>query len=425
VNSNGWAVTSHPPPPLPSKHKNMAEMNVNPSSELRKSYRPYRARAGAALMTALMLAGCQTAGNSSEQAFVPETLQSTARRLDHFLNGQAKQYEGHSLVDVTFSTDLSTVAAFYTDGFFAVWETADTKRPVMTRPPPSPDYQYNHVAFSPNGEVVAERPSSSSDDVAVWTLANPRDEIFLHTEESERIQEYMFTGDDLLLLSVSPLAPVMQSALYLVDFNGTTHASYQFPTDSVRPFGDTSGAMSFNAQTQEHLAEASWQDANYESHNGLLAWNPENTPRLIPLECNSEGVFSEDGTLFACHSGPESDILMWNVSENREVARWEVGGAKATRAGQLTFFDESRGLAVERGTHDSSNRLDTTIELYEIASHALVSKHHLKPIANRPNLSSSQLGGMDILVYKLDFAQESGLVDPVYFVFPTPTFRHR
>jgi len=193
-------------------------------------------------------------------------------------------------------------------------------------------------------------------------------------------------------LNAARLDTFTVSGIYLTGPDGLVRAQYIFPDKFVRTFGDQSGLAAFNPRTQEYLAAASWEDENYQSSSGYLVWKPGSTPRLISLACNRTGSFSEDATLFACHSGQADDVLVWNTSEEREVARWKGEGETSTRAGELTFFDEGRGLAVEEGEHDSSFRLNTTIRLYEVASHTIVAEYRLGAIEKRPNLSSQQLG---------------------------------
>lgn len=350
---------------------------------------------------------------------LPEASQVAARHTERFLNDTAERYHGQRIATVAFSEDMRTIATNYVDGFLAIWRSGDLRKPVFARPAPGPDYRYDQVVLSPDGKYVAEDTGDPvGGRVDVWPVADPQGGRTYSVSWPDLLWEFMFTHDDQLLLNVASVDPTGSSSyIYLADTNGAIHASGKLPSELVRFFGDQYGMATFNRGSGEYLAAANWG----QGEGGYLTWSPGKPARLFGHECNTEGTFSPDGALFACHAGADDDVEIWDTATDRQVGRWPATGETATRAGQLTFVDSGRELAVERGSHDSHFRLDTTVEVDTLAAHKPVATFALTPIEQRPNLASRVFAANNILVYALDFAQgDSGETDLRFFAFPIP-----
>ena len=408
-------------------------MNTNGSSDesgARPASSPHRLRcviSGARsashyfmVLVAAVLLSCSSDVQQGD-VVVPHQSDERARAIGTFLNGTVKHFQGRIVTSVTLSADLSTVAASYTDGFFATWKIPDNK-PFFTRElnEPGPG-----VRLSSDGKVIAAQSSFWSydflyDELEIWHAPEPDQYFELRTRPRDQITSFWFAADDSILMSIRNLDD-LSSSLYFLDKQGVTRGEYIFPTASVTPQPGSAGQTAFNPDTQEYVVSANWSKEDYTNYSGYMAWKPGTAPRLVPLECNTNGSFSEDGRLFACDAGPDGAIVVWNVTEGREVTRWQgIGDSINNRAEEMTFFDRGRGLAVEQGTHDKAFRLITTIRLYSISSHQVLREYDLEPIEKRPDLVASSLGNNDILLYMMNFSQNTGESNLAFYAFPTP-----
>lgn len=374
----------------------------------------------AGVIAMAMLAGCVAQSTATVDPVPDQQSTDQADHLERLLNAVVKKWSGSEVSEVHFSRDMSTIATVYDDGHFAVWKTTGEPKPSYTRNPASPDDRYDRMAISEDGNLIAEMLGRDPVELHVWSPFDAAKGYFLTVDKGERMEEFWFTHDNHLILSVaedSTLPPT--SSLYLIGPDGQTQGQYQFPGTYVRPLIGEGNADSLDS-SNEYLVAANWGGID-EDYSGFLAWRPGSAPRMVDLGCNGAGSFSSGGERFACNNGKEEDIAVWSVADATEIARWHgIGDSIPNRADNCTFFADGQGLAVEQGDHDAQFRLRTTIRLYEVVSHKIVGSHQLEPIDNRPDLVASQLGQGDTLVYGMNFAQKTSTIDNRFSVYATP-----
>jgi hypothetical protein len=355
----------------------------------------------------------RTLGPERRDGKVSETAIVAARTLSSFLNGTVRRLDP-SLV--ALDAGQTTVATVGKDGSMNVWRLPDSRNSwrASTTPDPSTDF----LGLSRDGQllaVITSDDTGSVQNVSVWSIRMRK--AVLRIRSTRDFVRAVWFGPDhsIIVSSYSREGVSTDSRLDLYGAEGTLRASHS--VHDYVPVGTAINQFSYNPATRQHLAVA---NSGSGQGQGYIAWKPGGEVETIDVGCNVDGAFSPDGQFFACAAGPEDTITVWDVTKNRELTHWTgQGHPSQLNAGVCTFFDGSRGLAVEDGRYDTARQVVPTIHLYEIRTHAIVGQYPIRQIPGMPDLFTSQLGGDQLLVYSAPRALNSA--SSVYYVFPTPS----
>jgi hypothetical protein len=242
------------------------------------------------------------------------------------------------------------------------------------------------------------------------------------------VTELLYAPDGLLFVASAPTSAInMQTTLTLADKTGATRASFEFTTTFVRPDGwYDNNYLVKNESKGSYLTPASWETADDAEQvgatgsRGYLEWAPSKSPELVSLDCNDESALSDDGTLFACGAGRDNHIVLWDVMQRREVARWSENSPEPlVNVAGISFFANGSGLAAVQGKHDENGNMLTSVNLYSTATHHIVVSYSLPPQPGMPNVLAYQRGVEPILLYARDESpQDWPARDLVFYAFP-------
>ena len=102
----------------------------------------------------------------------------------------------------------------------------------------------------------------------------------------------------------------------------TGEASARLAAPATPASGNMLPQLQFNAGKIVYDATSAQFIISSEGQYGYITWSPGHDPSSVNLDCITPGDVTRDGHFFACTSGPERIVTLWDTRKNTLVRRW-------------------------------------------------------------------------------------------------------
>jgi hypothetical protein len=147
------------------------------------------------------------------------------------------------------------------------------------------------------------------------------------------------------------------------------------------------------------------------AQDGFVTWKPGNTPVDTDAQCDSDGVLSDNGQLFACISGQADALSVWSVPQRRMIKQMllpdYVANNQQTAISSVIFADGGTELAVAVGRQGKPD----LIRVYNVSNFQLVKTLTLSEAADQFGTITLWSAGRSLIAH-----EQTGSATSVYYV---------
>jgi hypothetical protein len=269
---------------------------------------------------------------------------------------------------IATSSDLHRFAVMYADGHVTVWDLMAGKEVLRTARLQAGTSPVG-VALSADGKRLAELTQCCAGQqvvskpkrwVHIWSVGAQPGSSVLDGTVPVKDTAVSFEPNG-TLVHVAPGPPIGgKPSLVLIE------------GDEASPDAESVATVS-DAYLAPHgiLFRSSTGMYDVGMFDGFIQWRPGSAARTTELGCwGANGVLSQDGSEFACSSGPLSSIRVWNADTERLVTHW-LPNPPGVSVGPLAFVEGGRGLATVLAA-PAAKGIKEMVVVYEVATHRVV-----------------------------------------------------
>lgn len=338
--------------------------------------------------------------------------------------GGASSSSATTITSLSVTPDGKQIALVYGDGHVVVWDVLKHKKLLSTPAQESPQ-----IWLTADGNMLAVEPTlvpPSRDTVQLWEVSHPGKGTNFH-----------LTTDWVWM------DPTLSHILIIPNF---TETCSNFPSSPCR---GVPGLLWYDFQDSRLIASAASPpsaalqapngkmeaqppnlaptDIEYEpgsgefviastAQSGFVTWKPGAKPIETDAQCNSDGVLSDDGQLFACLTGQEDALSLWSVPQRRMIRQMllpdYIADNQQTTIESVIFADSGGELAVAEARQGKPD----LIRVYNVSNFQLAQTFTLSEPAGQFDAITLWSAGRSLIAH-----EQTGASSYVYYVFSLST----